>query len=76
MEGKAPLFKEYAGIDAFPICIESQNTSEIEDTKNITPMFGGVNLEDIAYSKNASKLKLCCKTLGFHFMTINMEQQL
>ncbi|MGC6367790.1 MAG: NAD(P)-dependent malic enzyme [Candidatus Marinamargulisbacteria bacterium] len=52
MEGKALLFKEYAGIDAFPICIESQNTSEIVNIiKNITPMFGGVNLEDIAAPK-------------------------
>tara|TARA_Y100001935_G_scaffold42710_1_gene34816 strand:+ start:390 stop:1577 length:1188 start_codon:yes stop_codon:yes gene_type:complete len=49
MEGKALLFKEYAGIDAFPICIESQNTAEIVNiVKNITPMFAGVNLEDIA----------------------------
>ena len=48
MEGKALLFKEYAGIDAFPICIESQNTAEIVNiVKNITPMFAGVNLEDI-----------------------------
>lgn len=49
MEGKALLFKEYAGIDAFPICIESQNTAEIVNiVKNITPMFAGINLEDIA----------------------------
>ncbi len=49
MEGKAILFKEYAGIDAFPICIESQNTIElINIIKNIAPVFGGINLEDIA----------------------------
>lgn len=49
MEGKALLFKEYAGIDAFPICIETQNTTEIVNiVKNIAPMFAGVNLEDIA----------------------------
>ena len=49
MEGKALLFKEYAGIDAFPICIESQNTTEIVNiVKNIAPIFAGVNLEDIA----------------------------
>lgn len=49
MEGKALLFKEYAGIDAFPICIESQNTTEIVNiVKNIAPMFAGINLEDIA----------------------------
>ena len=52
MEGKALLFKEYAGIDAFPICIESQNTSEIVNIiKNIKPMFAGINLEDIAAPK-------------------------
>ncbi|MDJ0798601.1 MAG: malic enzyme-like NAD(P)-binding protein [Calothrix sp. MO_167.B12] len=49
MEGKAMLFKEFAGIDAFPICIDSQDTEEIVRTvKNIAPVFGGVNLEDIA----------------------------
>jgi len=49
MEGKAVLFKEYAGIDAFPICITSQNTIEIISIiKNIAPVFAGINLEDIA----------------------------
>ncbi len=49
MEGKAVLFKEYAGIDAFPICITSQNTIElISIIKNIAPVFAGINLEDIA----------------------------
>lgn len=49
MEGKAMLFKEFAGVDAFPICIKSQDTEEIIQTvKNVAPVFGGVNLEDIA----------------------------
>lgn len=49
MEGKAMLFKEFAGIDAFPICIATQDTDEIVRTvKNIAPVFGGINLEDIA----------------------------
>lgn len=49
MEGKAMLFKEFAGIDAFPICLATQDTEEIISTvKNIAPVFGGVNLEDIA----------------------------
>jgi malate dehydrogenase (oxaloacetate-decarboxylating) len=49
MEGKAMLFKEFAGIDAFPICLATQDTDEIVQTvKNIAPVFGGVNLEDIA----------------------------
>ncbi|MFM7366046.1 MAG: malic enzyme-like NAD(P)-binding protein [Cuspidothrix sp.] len=49
MEGKAMLFKEFAGIDAFPICLDTQDTDEIvKAVKNIAPVFGGVNLEDIA----------------------------
>ncbi|MBW4669671.1 MAG: NAD-dependent malic enzyme [Cyanomargarita calcarea GSE-NOS-MK-12-04C] len=49
MEGKAMLFKEFAGIDAFPICLATQDTEEIIRTvKNLAPVFGGVNLEDIA----------------------------
>ncbi|MGB3641549.1 MAG: malic enzyme-like NAD(P)-binding protein [Rivularia sp. (in: cyanobacteria)] len=49
MEGKAMLFKEFAGIDAFPICLATQDTDEIISVvKNIAPVFGGVNLEDIA----------------------------
>ena len=49
MEGKAVLFKEFAGIDAFPICLDTQDTEEIIATvKRIAPVFGGINLEDIA----------------------------
>lgn len=49
MEGKAMLFKEFAGIDAFPICLATQDTNAIVETvKQIAPVFGGVNLEDIA----------------------------
>ncbi|MDB9529465.1 NAD-dependent malic enzyme [Oscillatoria sp. CS-180] len=49
MEGKALLFKEFAGIDAFPICLTTQDTDEIVETvKHIAPVFGGVNLEDIS----------------------------
>ena len=47
MEGKALLFKEFAGIDAFPICLSSQNTKiNIETIRNIAPVFGGINLVD------------------------------
>ena len=47
MEGKAILFKEFAGIDAFPICLKFQDTNKtIETIKNISPVFGGINLED------------------------------
>ncbi|NJR49770.1 MAG: ACT domain-containing protein [Leptolyngbyaceae cyanobacterium CSU_1_3] len=49
MEGKAMLFKEFGGLDAFPICLATQDTDAIvEVVKNIAPVFGGVNLEDIA----------------------------
>lgn len=49
MEGKAILFKEFAGIDAFPICLDTKDTEEIIETvKRIAPTFGGINLEDIS----------------------------
>ena len=49
MEGKAILFKEFAGVDAFPICLDTQDTEEIIKTvKLIAPGFGGINLEDIS----------------------------
>jgi malate dehydrogenase (oxaloacetate-decarboxylating) len=49
MEGKAALFKQFAGVDAFPICLDTKDTDEIVETvKNLAPAFGGINLEDIA----------------------------
>ncbi len=49
MEGKAMLFREFAGIDAWPICLDTQDTNEIIETvRRIAPVFGGINLEDIA----------------------------
>ena len=49
MEGKAMLFKEFAGVDAFPICLDTKDVDEIVKTvKYLAPTFGGVNLEDIA----------------------------
>ncbi|WP_258171289.1 NAD-dependent malic enzyme [Paenibacillus sp. R14(2021)] len=48
MEGKAMLFKQLAGVDAFPICLDTKDTDEIVRTiKAISPIFGGINLEDI-----------------------------
>jgi len=48
MEGKALIFKELAGVDAFPIVLDTQDPDEIVETiKNIAPVFGGINLEDI-----------------------------
>lgn len=52
MEGKAVLFKSFADVDAFPICIESQDPDVIVETvKQISPGFGGINLEDIKAPK-------------------------
>ena len=49
MEGKAMLFKEFAGVDAFPICLDTKDPNEIVRTvKAISPAFGGINLEDIS----------------------------
>jgi len=49
MEGKCVLFKEFAGVDAYPICIDTQDTDEIVFiAKNIAAGFGGINLEDIS----------------------------
>ncbi|HHF7367339.1 TPA: malic enzyme-like NAD(P)-binding protein [Legionella bozemanae] len=49
MEGKALLFKEFANVDAFPICLDTQNVDEIVTIiKHIAPIFGGINLEDIS----------------------------
>ena len=49
MEGKAILFKEFGGVDAFPICLDTKDPEEIIKTvKIISPSFGGINLEDIS----------------------------
>ena len=49
MEGKAQLFKEFGGVDAFPICLSTKDPHEIVQTiKNISVAFGGINLEDIS----------------------------
>jgi malate dehydrogenase (oxaloacetate-decarboxylating) len=52
MEGKALLFKAFAGLDAWPICLDTQDAGEIIETvRRIAPVFGGINLEDIAAPK-------------------------
>ena len=49
MEGKSVLFKEFGGVDAFPICLDTKDTEEIIKTvKYLAPTFGGINLEDIS----------------------------
>ena len=49
MEGKCVLFKEFGGVNAVPICLDTQDTEEIiRSVVNIAPAFGGINLEDIS----------------------------
>lgn len=70
MEGKCVLFKEFAGVDAFPICIRSNDVDEIVDTiYRISGSFGGINLEDIAAPRCfeiEKKLKEKCDIPVFH----------
>ncbi len=70
MEGKCVLFKEFAGVDAFPLCIRSNDVDQIVDTiYNISGSFGGINLEDIAAPRCfeiEQKLKERCDIPIFH----------
>ena len=70
MEGKAVLFKRFAGIDAFPICIASHDTDEIVRTASlITSSFGGINLEDISSPRCFEverRLQEACNIPVFH----------
>lgn len=70
MEGKCVLFKEFGGVDAFPLCIKSHDVDEIVRTiQLISGSFGGVNLEDIAAPRCfeiEEKLKACCDIPIFH----------
>ncbi|ADE57903.1 MULTISPECIES: NAD(P)-dependent malic enzyme [Aminobacterium] len=70
MEGKAVLFKRFANVDAFPICIRSQDPEEIvRTTALITPAFGGINLEDISAPRCFEierRLKEVCDIPVFH----------
>lgn len=70
MEGKCVLFKEFGGVDAFPLCIRSKDVDEIVNTvKLLAGSFGGVNLEDISAPRCfeiEKKLKECCDIPIFH----------
>ena len=70
MEGKCALFKHFANVDAFPICIRSQNVDDIVNTiRLISGSFGGINLEDISAPRCfeiEEKLKGCCDIPVFH----------
>ena len=60
MEGKCALFKEFADVDAFPLCVNSKDTDEIVNTiANIAYSFGGINLEDIA-APRCFEIEACC----------------
>lgn len=70
MEGKCVLFSEFAGIDAVPVCLATQDTDEIVATvKNISPSYGGINLEDISAPRCFEierRLKQLCDIPVFH----------
>jgi malate dehydrogenase (oxaloacetate-decarboxylating) len=70
MEGKSVLFKAFAGVDAFPICLDTKNIDEIVNTvKLMEPTFGGINLEDIKAPECfeiEEKLKKICNIPIFH----------
>ena len=70
MEGKCVLFKEFANVDAFPLCVRSKDVDEIVHTVSmIAGSFGGINLEDISAPRCfeiEKKLKECCDIPVFH----------
>ena len=70
MEGKCVLFKEFGGVDAFPLCVRSKDVDEIVRTISlISGSFGGINLEDISAPRCFEierKLKACCDIPVFH----------
>ncbi len=70
MEGKAVLFKAFAGVDAFPICLDTDDVDQIvQIVKAMAPTFGGINLEDIAAPRCfeiEERLKQECKIPIFH----------
>ena len=69
MEGKAMLFKEFGGVDAYPVCLDTQNEEKfIEAAKAIAPVFGGINLEDIESPKCYSIEKRLIAELGIPVM--------
>lgn len=75
MEGKSILFKEFANVDAFPICLDTKDVDEIVETvKRIAPCFGGINLEDISAPRCfevEARLKKELDIPVFHFLTNN-----
>ena len=76
MEGKSVLFRVLGGINAFPLCIDTQDKEEIiRFVKVIQPVFGAVNIEDIESPKVLEIVERLQKSSQFQFsMTINMAQ--
>ena len=64
MEGKAALFKRFGGVDAWPVCLDTQDTDEIVRTVQLlAPVYGGVNLEDISAPRCRSwRARRCCSS--------------
>jgi len=68
MEGKAAIFKSFSGLDAFPICLDTQDPEEIIKTvKYLAPVFGGINLEDIS-APRCFKIEEALQDLGIPVM--------
>lgn len=78
MEGKCCLFKEFAGVDAFPICIKSKDVDEIVRTiELISDSFGGINIEDISAPRCFEiERRLKENSIFPYSMTISTEQPL
>ena len=73
MEGKAVLFKEFGGVNAFPICLDTQDTDEIIETVvRIAPGFGGINLEDISAPRCFTIEQELKKRLHILFFTLRI----
>lgn len=63
MEGKAALFKQFANVDAWPVCLDTKDTEEIISiVKAIAPVYGGVNLEDIAAPAASRSRRACARS--------------
>ena len=76
MEGKAVLFKEFGGVNAFPICLDTQDTDEIIETVvRIAPGFGGINLEDISAPRCFTIEQELKKRLHIYYSTVRRKLQ-
>ncbi len=70
MEGKAALFKQFAGVDAWPVCLDTQDTDMIvEMVRAMAPVYGGINLEDISAPRSSRSRRGCVRCSTFRCST-------